>query len=166
MTKNALRLTLAAALLAPALALAQASVQLRLDLPVVMPQLVVVQPGIQVVPNVEEEVFFTSGWYWVRQDGGWYRSHSPRGGGWYYVQPERVPHGLVKIPPGHYRRWQPPRPRAAQAPRPAPARYAPPPAPYGGDHGHGDHDGGHGKGGHGKGGKNDGKGHGNGHGHD
>jgi hypothetical protein len=120
--RNALRLTLVAALVAafgaPALARAQAYAQVRLDLPVVLPQLVVVAPGVQVVPDVEEEVFFSGGWYWVRQDGGWYRSHSPRRG-WAFVQPERVPRRLVNLPPGQYRRWHPPPP----APRAAPARF-------------------------------------------
>jgi hypothetical protein len=123
--RNLLRLLTAAALLAPALAVAQASVQVRMDLPIVIPQLVVVQPGVQVIPDVEEEVFFTGGWYWVRQDGYWYRSHSPRQG-WRVVPVERVPHRLVGIPPGQYRRWHPEPP----PPRPAPARYGPAPARY------------------------------------
>ncbi len=122
MTRTALRLILAAALAAPALALAQASVQLRLDLPVVMPQLVVASPGVQVVPDVDEEIFYVNGWYWVRQDGGWYRSHSPQRG-WYFVAPERVPGRLVHLPPGQYRRWHP----APPPPRPMPARFRPPP---------------------------------------
>ncbi len=159
--RNALRLTRAAALVAvlaaPALARAQASAQLRLDLPVVLPQLVVVSPGVQVVPDVEEEVFFSGGWYWVRQDGGWYRSHSPRRG-WMFVQPERVPRRLVNLPPGQYRRWHPPPPPA----RAEPARFRPAPAPRGpepvrwlgddrGDHGHGHPGRGKEHGGHGRG---------------
>ncbi len=96
-----------AAALAPALASAQgASVEFRLDLPVVLPQLVVVSPGVQVVPDVDHEVFFVDGWYWVRQDAGWYRSRSHRGG-WVLVGPRAVPSRLVSIPPGKYRRWKP-----------------------------------------------------------
>ncbi len=159
--RNALRLTRAAALLAllaaPAVGLAQvaASAQLRLDLPVVLPPMVVVAPGVQVVPDVEEEVFFSGGWYWVRQDGGWYRSHSPRRG-WAFVQPERVPHRLVGLPPGQYRRWHPP----PRPPRAAPARFRAPgvprgPAPvrWGGDErgDHGDHGEGKGNGHEGRG---------------
>ncbi len=125
--RNLLRLLIAAALAAPALALAQASVQVRVALPVVLPQLVVVSPGVQVVPDVDEEVFYCNGWYWVRQDGGWYRSHSHRHG-WRFVQPERVPRRLVGFAPGQYRRWHPPPPAPRPARyRPAPARYAPPP---------------------------------------
>jgi hypothetical protein len=165
--RSALRLTLAAAVAAPALGLAQASVQLRLELPVVLPQLVVVAPGVQVVPEVEHEVFFSSGWYWVRQDGGWYRSHSPRGG-WFYVQPERVPHRLVTLPPGKYRHW---RRAAAPPPRPAPGWRPTAPAPRpqaaqwrgddrgGAGPGHGDR-GGHGRSDGGGDGRGDGDGHG------
>jgi hypothetical protein len=172
--RNALRLTiasaLAAAFAAPAPALAQAYAQVRLDLPVVLPQLVVVAPGVQVVPDVEEEVFFSSGWYWVRQDGGWYRSHSPRRG-WAFVQPERVPRRIVNLPPGQYRRWHPPPP----APRAAPARLRAPFAPRGpepvrwggGDRGdRGGHEHGHGDPGHGNSGRGNGHGRGEGRGHD
>jgi hypothetical protein len=123
--RTTLRLLVAVALLAPALARAQASasVQLQLGLPVVLPPMVVVQPGVQVVPDVDEEVFFCNGWYWVRRDGGWYRSHDHRHG-WHYVHGDRVPRRLVALPPGHYRRWHPP----PHGSRPMPARYrqAPP----------------------------------------
>ncbi len=124
--RTTLRLLLAFALLAPALARAQASasVQLELGLPVVLPPMVVVQPGIQVVPDQEEEVFFYNGWYWVRRDDGWYRSRSHRHG-WYFVRGERVPRKLVALPPGQYRRWHAPPP----GPRPGPARYHPAPPP-------------------------------------
>ena len=122
--KNLIRIVLAAALLAPALALAQASAQFRIDLPVVLPPMVVVQPGVQVVQDVDEEVFFSNGWYWVRRDDGWYRSRSHRHG-WMFVQRERVPRRLGMLPPGQYRHWHAPPP----APRPMPARYHPAPPP-------------------------------------
>ncbi|HEX9052046.1 MAG TPA: hypothetical protein VF841_16060 [Anaeromyxobacter sp.] len=168
--RNVLRLTRAAVLLAalaaPALGRAQASAQIRLDLPLVLPQLVVVSPGVQVVPDVEEEVFYSSGWYWVRQDGGWYRSHSPRRG-WMFVEPERVPHRLVNLPPGQYRRWHPPPP----PPRAAPVRFRGPAGPRGpeavrwggddrGEHRRGDDD----RGDHRGGGRGHGHGEGRGHG--
>jgi len=114
MRKTALSITLAAALLSPALASAQgATVELRLGLPIVLPQLVVVSPGVQVVPDVDHEVFFVDGFYWVRHDNGWYRSRSHRGG-WVLAGPRIVPARLVKIPPGKYRRWKPEK-RAAPA---------------------------------------------------
>lgn len=96
----------------PALASAQvgasasASVSLHLDLPVVLPALVVVTPGVQVVPEVEEEVFFVDGWYWVRQPSGWYRSRSHRSG-WVLVPARAVPARLVAIPSGKYKRYKP-----------------------------------------------------------
>jgi hypothetical protein len=95
--------------LAPALATAQVQVQagasFTLDLPIVIPQLVVVQPGIQVVPDVEYEVFRANGFYWTRHEGGWYRSSSPRSG-WVFM-PRGVPPGLSRMPPGKYKRWKP-----------------------------------------------------------
>ena len=94
------------AALLPGLAGAQVSAEIRLDLPAVLPQLVVVSPGIQVVPSVPHEVFLVDGFYWVRHDGGWYRSKSHRGG-WVLMKAGKVPPGLVRIPPGRYKNWKP-----------------------------------------------------------
>jgi hypothetical protein len=70
------------------------------------PPMVVVQPGVQVVEDYDEEVFFTGGWYWHRgPNGWWYRTHSYRGG-WVAVPPRHVPGMLVRLPPGHYRHWR------------------------------------------------------------
>lgn len=80
-------------------------VDLRLNLPVVVPQLVVVSPGIQVVPDVDEEVFFVDDYYWVRRDGGWYRSKAVRKG-WVAMPVRAVPVRLVEIPRGKYKRWK------------------------------------------------------------
>lgn len=99
-------LCLAAALALPGLAAAQGSVDIHFDLPVVLPRLVVVSPGVQVVPEVREEVFFHDGWYWVRRDASWYRSRSHRGG-WVIVPSRQLPPRLVSVgPPGHYRNWK------------------------------------------------------------
>jgi len=106
MRKTALSIALAAGLLGPSLASAQASVEFRVELPVVLPRLVVISPGVQVVPEVDEEVFFSDGYYWVRRDNGWYRSRSHRSG-WVLVGPRYVPARLVQLPPGKYRRWRP-----------------------------------------------------------
>jgi hypothetical protein len=85
---------------------AQPAVDIRVTLPTVLPRLVVVSPGVQVVPEVQEEVFFHDGWYWVRRDDYWYRSRSHRGG-WMLVPSRRVPPRLVALPPpGHYRYWK------------------------------------------------------------
>lgn len=131
--KLALTLVVAGALALPSLPRAQASasIQLNLGLPVVMPQLVVVQPGIRVVPDIEEEVFFTNGYYWCRHDDGWYRTRDVRRG-WYYMEPHRVPPGLTRMPPGRYKKYRP----ASYAP--ARTRYAPAPARYR-DHDHDRH---------------------------
>jgi hypothetical protein len=98
----------AGAMALPALASAQASatVQLRLNLPVLLPRLVVVTPGVQVVPDVDEEVFFVDGYYWVRQPRGWYRSRSHQHG-WVMMPARRVPSRLVVVPAGKYRRYKP-----------------------------------------------------------
>ncbi len=114
MRKTALSIYLASMILAPGAASAQASVDVRVNLPFVLPRLVVVSPGIEVVPDVDYEVFHADGWYWVRQDGGWYRSRSHHGG-WVAVPRQGVPPGLARIPPGHYRKWKP----AKAAPAPA-----------------------------------------------
>lgn len=95
-----------AVLVLPALARAQASVDIHIGLPVVLPRLVVVSPGVQVVPEVDEEVFFTDGYYWVRRDAMWYRSRVHTGG-WVVVPARVVPARLVKVPPGQYKRWKP-----------------------------------------------------------
>jgi len=101
-----LRLTLLLALVAsllPTSASAQVDVNIRLGLPAA-PPMVVVQPGVQVVENYDEEVFFTGGWYWVRRDDRWWRARSPRAQ-FVYVEPRRVPVAIYRLPPGHYKHW-------------------------------------------------------------
>lgn len=84
--------------------------QLRIDivLPTIVfeapPVLVVVQPGVQVVEDFDDEVFFVDGWYWCRRDDRWFRTRTHRGG-WVYVE-RGVPMSLVKLPPGQYRKWK------------------------------------------------------------
>ncbi|MDQ3262625.1 MAG: hypothetical protein M3Y59_03020 [Myxococcota bacterium] len=95
------------ALALPSSALAQAELKVRAPVVTfeVAPMLVVVSPGIQVVPDYGEEVFFTNGWYWVRQDRNWFKSRSHRGG-WKHVGHKHVPRGLYGIPHGHYRHYK------------------------------------------------------------
>jgi hypothetical protein len=92
--------------LSPTLVGAQVELRARLTLPSirfeVAPPLVEVSEGVQVVPDYEEEVFYTDGWYWCRMNGGWYRTHNHRGN-WMVVEPRYVPVTLVHIPPGKYR---------------------------------------------------------------
>jgi hypothetical protein len=84
---------------------AQVSLHVNLGVPLPpSPTLVGSQPGIQVVAGYPEEVFFTGGYYWLRRDAYWYRSIHPRTG-FVVVAPSRVPPGLARLPPGHYRNY-------------------------------------------------------------
>jgi hypothetical protein len=107
-------LSLAGLVLAPTLAFGQVRAGISIDLPVVLPPLVVVQPGVQVVPECDHEVFYTGGYYWVREDDLWYRSRSHRGG-WVVAPARVVPVALVRMPPGQYKHW-----RRDRGPRPGP----------------------------------------------
>ncbi len=102
--KRLMLAAIAASLFLPAPAPAQVGVQIHVNVPV-NPPMVVVQPGIQVVEDWDEEVFYTGGFYWVRRDGYWYRTTSPRAR-WVYVEPRRVPPGLVRMPPGQYKHYR------------------------------------------------------------
>ncbi|MFN8010380.1 MAG: hypothetical protein U0P81_03150 [Holophagaceae bacterium] len=82
---------------------AQVSLRINIGLPVV-PHLYVVRPGIQVVEDFDDEVFFASDWYWCRRPGGWYRARHPRDR-FDFVDVRTVPRDLVALPPGHYRHW-------------------------------------------------------------
>jgi hypothetical protein len=83
------------------------SAQVHVDIGIAFPEpppLVVVSPGIRVVPELDEEVYFVSGWYWVRRDDAWYRTRDYHGG-WRPVRRFWVPPALVRIPPGRYRHY-------------------------------------------------------------
>lgn len=69
------------------------------------PPLVVIEPGVQVVENHDEEVFFVDNSYWVRRGPHWYRAVDHRGG-WVVADGPGVPPSLVRLPPGKYRRYQ------------------------------------------------------------
>ena len=75
-----------------------------LRFPDLMP-LVVVQPGVSVARDRDDEVFYSDGYYWVRQDRTWYRSHDHRQG-WARVDDGGVPQAIVQSPPGRYRHYQ------------------------------------------------------------
>jgi hypothetical protein len=95
--------------LAPGVALAGPVVAVQVNLPTIRfeqaPPLVVVEQGVQVVPDYGEEVFFVDGWYWHRNRDMWYRTRDHRGG-WVVVERRYVPMTLVRIPPGHYKHWK------------------------------------------------------------
>jgi hypothetical protein len=75
-----------------------------LSLPAVLPPLVVVQPGVSVARDMDDEVFFSNGYYWARQDRTWYRSRDHRQG-WTAVDGHEVPGPIAQSPPGRYRRY-------------------------------------------------------------
>jgi hypothetical protein len=96
---------LLSATLLPAQASAQVSLRVELGVPVPpSPALVVIQPGIQVVAGYPEELFFVGSYYWLRRDEVWYRSIHPKAG-FVVAAPSRVPPGLARLPPGHYRNY-------------------------------------------------------------
>src|SRR5262249_6977445 len=71
----------------------------------VAPPLVYVSPGVQVVEDYDEEIFFTRGWYWCRRGDVWFRTRDYHGG--WVVAPRRyVPARIYRVPPGHYRHWR------------------------------------------------------------
>ena len=72
------------------------------------PDLVEVSPGVQVVADYDESVFYSGGAYWRWSDDGWYRSDN-YAGGWAYAgaAPEAVvrinrPSAFVHYRPGGY----------------------------------------------------------------
>ncbi|MDP2274769.1 MAG: hypothetical protein Q8N23_18370 [Archangium sp.] len=86
-----------------------AQVQISVQLPTVTfnapPPLVVVEPGVQVVEDFDEEVYFVSDYYWVRRGPRWYRTKDHRGG-WVVVDGPGVPASIVRVPEGKYRRYK------------------------------------------------------------
>ncbi len=86
-----------------------AQVQINVQLPTLTfnspPPLVVVEPGVQVVEDYDEEVYFVSDYYWVRRGPRWYRTKDHRGG-WVVVDGPGVPASIVRVPEGKYRRYK------------------------------------------------------------
>ena len=82
------------------------------------PDLVYVAPGVQVIADYNEPIFYADNFYWRFAGGTWYRS-TYYSGGWVYASPPAVvlrierPHAYV-----HYRPqgWTPQRARAQQRP--------------------------------------------------
>src|SRR5258708_1665706 len=87
--------------------LLQVQFQVQVNVPTIRfeapPTLVEVQPGVLVVNDYEEEVFFVDGHYWTRgSDGRWYRARDYQGG-WVAARPPAVPAVVVRSPPGRYK---------------------------------------------------------------
>ena len=56
-------------------------------------------------PNFDQEVFYSEGYYWARQDAEWYHARDPHGS-WYRVERGRISPRLAQLPPGRYRNWR------------------------------------------------------------
>jgi len=94
----------AALLLSPALAHAQVGVAVHFGW-TAPPPLVEVSPGVQVVEDAGDEIFFTNGRYWVERAGRWYwaadfREH------WVPVRIDRVPLFVRNHRRGEYLHWR------------------------------------------------------------
>jgi hypothetical protein len=143
------RILAAAAVLTSSAALAQ--IDVHVGLPSirfeVVPRLVEVSAGVQVVEDYDEEVFLVDRHYYVRHGDRWYRSHDHRGH-WVVVEHRHVPVTLVRAPRGKYRRYRHhPEHREVHVVRESPRRVV----YVEDDHGHGKHKKHHGKGHGGKG---------------
>lgn len=64
------------------------------DVYVSTPDLVAVSPGVQVVADYDEPVFYSDGFYWRYYNDSWYRSNN-YATGWYYY--ERPPVAVLQI---------------------------------------------------------------------
>jgi hypothetical protein len=107
---------LAWAALVPSPAMAEVDVKVRIDVPLpppivfpAPPEVVVIpETYVYVVPDVREEIFFYSGWWWRPWEGRWYRSRNYDRG---WVSYNRVPAFYKRVPPGwrndyRDRRWK------------------------------------------------------------
>jgi hypothetical protein len=72
------------------------SVQYSGEVQVSSPQLVEVQPGVQVMADADQPLFFSSGYYWLYSGGIWMRSDTYRGG-FARVDINVVPMGIQSI---------------------------------------------------------------------
>jgi hypothetical protein len=68
------------------------------------PDLVAVGPGVQVIADYDEPIFFADGFYWWLYEGYWYRS-SYYTGGWIYVA--SPPPIIIGLRPPMYRHYRP-----------------------------------------------------------
>jgi hypothetical protein len=59
-----------------------------------MPSMVYISPGVQVIEDYDQPVFYSSSFYWHYNDGLWYRSRSYTGG---WVRVTAAPAAIVRI---------------------------------------------------------------------
>jgi hypothetical protein len=70
----------------------------------VEPDLVYVSPGVQVIADYDEPIFYSDGFYWRETGGIWYRSRVHTGGWVTYS----APHALITVRDRHtYRHYRP-----------------------------------------------------------
>lgn len=70
------------------------------------PPLVTVAPGVEVVQDNDQEIFFSGGFYWhCAPNGVWYRTRSYRGG-WVMAPRGGVPVAVMRMPRGQYRHYR------------------------------------------------------------
>ena len=98
-------IVLASLVSVPAFAQVEISVQLPTLSFNAPPPLVVVEPGVQVVEDNDEEVYFVDNYYWVRRGPRWYRTRDHHGG-WAVVDGPGVPTSIVRMPEGKYRKFK------------------------------------------------------------
>jgi hypothetical protein len=80
-----------------------AGVAYRGTVAVETPDLVYVGPGVQVIADYDEPIFYADGFYWWYFGTTWYRS-SYYTGGWIVASPPSV---FVNINPHRYRHYRP-----------------------------------------------------------
>jgi hypothetical protein len=68
------------------------------------PDLVDVEPGVQVIADYDEPIFYSENYYWRNNGGRWYRS-TAYNGGWVEASPP-VAVGRINSP-DRYRHWHP-----------------------------------------------------------
>jgi len=100
--KTSAAVLLAGLALGAAPAVTRAAEELRIALPE-RHDLVELQPGLQVIPDFDLEVFFTGGAYWLRSDGAWYTTRRPAVASTFVLaEPRSVPAVLAKLPDGSH----------------------------------------------------------------
>lgn len=103
----------------PSVGRAQVRVEVGIPLPGFELQiggpLVYVGPGVWVLPDSRDEVFYNNGYYWARTQNHWYRSRG-RQGGWGVVEDRYVPLPVMRVPPGRYRDYHAPEHARRMAP--------------------------------------------------
>lgn len=89
----------------------EAGVNISINLPEIRflaPPFVAVIPGtyVYMVPDVDVDIMFYQGYWWRPYESRWYRSRDYKGG-WRYIEPSRIPHGLRKLPKDYRHRLSP-----------------------------------------------------------